>query len=178
MSGTVWRRLPAVVWLFAVWLMLWGSLTPTIVLFGLLVSVGVVAVFRLPPIEGRLTVRPLRLLVLLGYLVVDLVTSSAEIGWQAARYGPNIRAAVIRVPLLSDVEQVIVMAANLCSFGPGKFVLQIDREGGAFYVYGFPARSDAERLRMYDEVMTMQRAVLRAVAPIEEVRALSAGGNP
>jgi multicomponent Na+:H+ antiporter subunit E len=172
MIRAVASRLPVVVWLLAVWLMLWGSLAPAVVLFGLLLSVGVVALFRLPAIRGRLTVRPQWLLLLLGYLVMDLVTSSVEIGWHAARYGRGIRAAVIRVPLLSDVEPVIVLAANLCSFGPGKFVLQIDREGGAFYVYGFPARSPAERGRMYDEVMKLQRIVLRAFAPKDEVRAL------
>lgn len=166
------RRAPAALWLFVVWLMLWGSIAPSVVLFGVLVSVGVVLLFRLPAISAPLRLRPVRLLVLLGYLAADLLTSAVQIGWHALRYGPSIRAAVVRVPVLSDVEPVVVLAANLCSFGPGKFVLQIDRAGGAFYIYGFPARSDAERDRMRVEVMRLQRAVIRAFAPADEVRAL------
>lgn len=178
--ATLWRRLPEVLWLLAVWLMLWGSLEPLIVLYGVVVSVAVVGFFALPLIESKPAIRPLRLTALIGYLAVDLVKSSVQIGWQAIRHGRRIRAAVIRVPLQTDAEAVIVLLANLCSFGPGKVVLQIDRRGGCFYVYGFPARDAAQRERMYDEIMLLQRAVLRAFAPADEVRALRAGsgGSP
>lgn len=168
------RRLPAVLWLLAVWLLLWGALDPATILFGLVVSVCVVVVSRLPSVSMRLPVRPLRLLRLLAHLAVDLVFSATKTGWQAARYGPDIKAAVVRVPALSEVEFINVAVANLCSLLPGQFVLQIDREGGALFVYGFPARTAAERERIRSDMITLQRLVIRAFGPADEVRALAA----
>lgn len=168
-----WRRWPLICWLLLVWIMLWGSLDPGTVLLGVLVAVGVVVLFPLPRLSAPIVLRPLWLVVLAGYLCYELVGSALSVGWYALRRGHRPEAAIIAVPVLSDVDHVIALAANLISLAPGKFVLQIDRDRRLFYVYALDigSRRDAREARR--AVLGLQEKVLRAFAPAGEVRAMA-----
>lgn len=157
------------VWLFAVWVMLWGSLSPLVVLSGLIVAVATLLLFPLPAKTG-IFVRPLHLLRLAGFLVRDLLTAALATGWEILRYGPKVRAAVVAVPVLAETDHVIVAAASLVTLTPDTFVLQIDRQGGIFYVYMLGARSDADVDRGYRQVLELQVRVADALGSREERR--------
>ncbi|SFQ73194.1 multicomponent Na+:H+ antiporter subunit E [Amycolatopsis arida] len=139
-----WVSVGLVLWLVLVWALLWGSADLAVLLAGLVVALAVVLLFPLPT-RSLTLVRPLRLLALAGYVLRDLATSSVRISWEALRYGPAARAAVVAVPVLADRDHLVVAAANLISLTPDSFVLQIDRERGVFYVYLLGVDS-AERL--------------------------------
>ncbi|MQA09746.1 MAG: Na+/H+ antiporter subunit E [Pseudonocardiaceae bacterium] len=160
-------------WLLLVWIMLWGSLDTATVLFGLLVAVGIVLVFPLPRTSGRLTLRPASLLVLVLFLVYELVSSAIIVGWHALRYGKDATSAIIEVPMLSDVDQVIAVSANVISLAPGEFVLQVDRARGIYYVHALGTRSHQHAQRVRRSLLDLQLKVIKAFAPRDEVRALA-----
>jgi multicomponent Na+:H+ antiporter subunit E len=168
------RRWPQVLWLTVVHVLLWGTVSVKIVVGGLLVAVVVTALFPLPLLP-RLPVRPWRLLRLLGFLVMDLVVSGAQVAWETLRYGPRARAGIVAVPLLTRSDRVITLIAGALSLAPGSFVLQIDRRGfdageARWYVYALGLRGpdDADRVRR--QVLSLQRKVIGAFGSPGELR--------
>lgn len=170
-------RLPQLVWLTAVWVLLWGTFSVQSILGGALVAVLVTAGFPLPLIGERLPVRPVRLLRLAGYLAYDLVVSGVKISWETLRYGPRTTAGIVAVPLRTGSVLVTAAVADAVSLAPGTFVLQIDRPGGVCYVYALGVRrpGDAERVRR--EVLALQRRVTAALGSRADIAASTAEGG-
>jgi multicomponent Na+:H+ antiporter subunit E len=162
-------RLPSVVWLTIVWVLLWGTFTPASIVGGVLVALLVTALFRLPLSSERLPVRPVRLLGLLAYLAYDLVVSGAEVSWQALRYGPGARAAIIEVPLLSTSDRVVTVMANALALTPGSMALQIDPDHDVWYVYSLGPRDHGGVQRARRRTLDIQRRVLAALGTPAEV---------
>lgn len=171
-------RLPQLIWLTAVWVLLWGTGSALTVLGGVVVAVLVTAAFPLPPIPGHLSIRPWRLLRLAGYLIVELVVSGVEVSWETLRYGPRATAGIVEVPLLTGSDLVVAAVANAVSLAPGEFVLQIDSRRRVCYVYGLGIRSAEDVARMHRQVLALQRQVVAALGSPDEVSALDepAGG--
>ena len=170
-------RLPQLVWLTAVWVLLWGTFSVKSMVGGVLVAVLVMAMFPLPLISERLRVRPVRLLRLAGYLAYDLGISSVKISWETLRYGPRTTAGIVAVPLRTGSALVAAAVADAVSLAPGTFVLQIDQMRAICYVYALGMRGpdDAERVRR--EVLALQRQVIEALGSRAEIAAMTEGGT-
>ncbi|GAA0535205.1 multisubunit sodium/proton antiporter MrpE subunit [Saccharopolyspora erythraea NRRL 2338] len=167
------RRLPLLLWLTLVWVMLWGTLDAGTVFFGLIVALLVTAVFPMPPITTNIVVRPHRLAHLVLYLAWDLLISTARVAWQAVRYGPNAKAGIVAVTMLTDSDHLTAMVANGVSLAPGKFVMQIDRANRICYVYALGmGEHDAESVRR--DVLSLEAKVVRAVGSPAEVAMVEA----
>ncbi|MFR9731097.1 Na+/H+ antiporter subunit E [Saccharopolyspora sp. MS10] len=166
------RRVPLVLWLTAVWILLWGRLDPGTVLFGLLVALLISVLFPLPPVTTNMVVRPLALLRLIAYLAADLVVSTARVSWQALRHGPRTTAGIVSVTLLTDSDHLTAMVANAVSLAPGKFVLQIDRVRRTCYVYALGMRAGGEDAVRRD-VLGLERRIVRAVGSARELEIVS-----
>lgn len=164
-----WRRLPAVLGLTVVWIGLWGELTPTIVVGGLLVAAAVTVLFPVPLLEP-LPFRPWQVLRLLGYVLLDLVRGAAGVGWQVLRHGPRARAGIVAVPMLTRSGRVASMIAGALALAPGSFVLQLDQRRGVWYVYALGLTSAADAHRVRAQVDTMQRRVIAAFGNTEDLR--------
>ncbi|WP_175412485.1 Na+/H+ antiporter subunit E [Streptomyces sp. TRM64462] len=135
-------HLPTVGWLWLLWVMLWGSYSVPVVVSGLAVAAGVVVLFPLPPLTSRVKWRPLRVLLIIGHTVVDVLASAVAVGWEAVRHGPKTSAALIRVPLRADTDLTVTAVANLTTLTPGTLVLEIDRRERLLYVHALPVRDD------------------------------------
>jgi len=162
-------RLPSVLWLTAVWVLLWGTFTAASIVGGVLVAVLVTALFRMPAATDRLPVRPLRVLGLALFLIWDLAVSGAEVSWQVLRHGPRARGAIMAIPLLSSSDPVITVMANAISLSPGTMALQIDHDHDVWYVYALGPRDRAGVERARRRVLDMQRRVLAALGTPEEL---------
>ncbi|EHR51669.1 multisubunit Na+/H+ antiporter, MnhE subunit [Saccharomonospora marina XMU15] len=156
-------------WLLGVWLLLWGSVAPGTVLTGLLVAASVLLLFPLPTRSLPL-LRPVRLLILVVFVVVDVTESAVRLALEILRSGPGVRSAVVAVPSLSDVDHVVAACAGVISLTPNTFVLQIDREGGVLYVYSLGVRTKRQADRAHDQAIQLQVRVVLAIAPAEEAR--------
>jgi multicomponent Na+:H+ antiporter subunit E len=170
------ERLLRVVWLAVVWVLLWGTFSPWTLVGGVVVAVAVTALFPMPPAPGRMPVRPLRVLGLVGYLVYDLVVSTVEVSWQILRHGPGARGAIVEVPFFSSSDEVVTVMASALSLSPGTAVLQIDPDRGVWYVYVLGPRDLAGVQRARGQVLDMQRRVLAAFGSANEVAEAARSG--
>lgn len=157
------------VWLVGVWLMLWGKVSIQLVVFGVVLALTVLVMYPLPRVRTRMFARPVRLLGLAAYVVVDLLLSALRVSWQSIRHGPKVRAAVIAVPSLSDVDYEIASTANMVSLAPGKFVLQIDRGQGIFYVYALGVSTPASVVRTHNDVVDLQVRVIKVFGSASDI---------
>ncbi len=132
-------------WLLLVWVLLWRSVEPLVLVSGVIVTAAVLLMFPFSPVRSPLLLRPHRLLGLAAYLVWDLVSSGVRVGWDAARY------------------------ANLVSLAPGTFVLHIDRPRGCFYIYALGVYSPDVEPHVHS-AMRMQVRVAKAFGTADEIR--------
>jgi multicomponent Na+:H+ antiporter subunit E len=175
-------RLPRAAWLTLVWVLLWGTFTPQSVLGGVVVALLVTAMFPMPRLFDRLSVRPLRVLGLAAFLLYDLVASSVEVAWQILRHGPDARGAIVAVPLLTTSGRVVTIMANALTLSPGAMALQIDQVQRVWYVYALGPRDGAGAERAWSRTMDIQRRVLAAFGTAEELaearRRIAQAGGP
>ena len=162
------RRLPQVLALAVIWVGLWGVASVKIVLGGLLVGLAVTWLFPMP-ILAALPVRPWPLLRLAGFLLVDLVRSGFSVAWVTLAQGPRARAGIVAVPMLTRSGRVATMIAGALSLAPGSFVLQLDRRRGVWYVYALGLHPVDGPRRVREQVLTLQRRVIAAFGPPDEV---------
>ncbi|SOD65794.1 multisubunit sodium/proton antiporter, MrpE subunit [Streptomyces zhaozhouensis] len=156
------QRANTVLWLWVLWLLLWGGVRPVPLVGGLLVAVGVVALFGLPPVRRPRLRRPLRLLGLIGTLLTELVTSSVLVAWEAVRKGPKVPTGIVEVPLRTDSELLMVSTSLLSLMVPGSLVLEMDRERRLLYIHALPVRGRADAERRRREVAAVERRLTRA----------------
>lgn len=156
-------------WLFVVWVALWGRVTPAVLLSGLVVAPLCLAASRLPAVPLAFRPRPVALLRAVGGFAVDVVKSTAQVGWTVLWRGPATRSAVIEVrlpPTGPATDLAVTVAANRISLVPGTLVVDIDRPSDTFFVYVLDVRSD-------EDVEAARRDAERAVADV-----LAAAGHP
>ncbi|MQA62832.1 MAG: sodium:proton antiporter [Actinophytocola sp.] len=159
------RRWFTAAWLLLVWLALWHAADPATVLFGAIVVVVIVAAFPVAAGEDRFVIRPWWLLVLAGFLLGDVALSAVRVGRDAVLLGFRVRAAIIEVELISGVDHVVTLAANLLTLSPGTFVVDIDRTRGVCYVYVLGVRGDDDLDKVRKLSHRMQRLVLLTFGP-------------
>lgn len=157
------RLLPTVGWLWLLWIVLWGSVGPLVVLGGLLVAVTVVGFFPLPPALPDAVPRPLAIARLLVNLLKSLLWSGGTVAWQVLRHGGKTSAAIIEVPLRVDSDLLITVVAELTTISPGTLVVEIDRRRRRLYVHALPVRDETALARRRDVVRAVERRVARAV---------------
>jgi multicomponent Na+:H+ antiporter subunit E len=163
MNRTLLRRLPALLWLWLLWILLWSTPSPLVVLGGLLVALAVLAASRFPAISPQITVRPLRLLALAVRMTGDLVVSAAAVGWAAVRHGPKVRAAIVEVPLDADTDLLVVLATLLTNVSPGSLVLEIDRHRGVLYVHVLLVAGSREPEEARRQLLDTERRLVAAL---------------
>ncbi|WP_432056596.1 Na+/H+ antiporter subunit E [Streptomyces sp. bgisy022] len=158
------RHLPMVIWLWLLWMLLWGTASAVVVVGGLLVAVGVVLLFPLPAVLPGAVPDPLRLAQLMGHVLTDLVKSGCVVAWQVVRHGRRATFAIIEVPLRLDSDLLIAAVAEFTTMAPGSVVVEIDRARRCLYVHALLPRGSADDIaRRRAEVQALERRVARAV---------------
>ncbi|MCU1537776.1 MAG: hypothetical protein JWP82_2127 [Humibacillus sp.] len=155
------------------WMFLWDRITWGNLVNGVLVGLVVTLAFPLPSIQYSGTLRPWRVLVLIGGFLVDLVRSS----WQVMRLalGPRSpRNAVIEVPLRSRSDFYLTITAELVALVPGSVVIDARRSSSVLYLHLLdvdkPGAIEAQRRH----VLEVEERVVRALGSREEIAALEA----
>ena len=124
-----------VLWLTAVWVGLWGSVSAANVLGGLAVAVLLVGSLSLQPVPRTGDLRPLAALRFVGSFARDLVRASVQVAVLVVHPRRELRQAVVaaRVPGASDA--LLTLLANAISLTPGTLTLEIDRPRSTLYVH-------------------------------------------
>ena len=164
------RRLPLVAWLAVVWVALWGSVTPANVLGGLAVGLLLALALPLTEVQTRAVVRPLALLHLVCFFLVDLVLSSLQVARIVLSPRRPLRQAVIAVPVPGASDSLLTLLANAVSLTPGTLTLEVDRPRSTLSVHVLDVGDDVERARA--DVFEIERLAVLAVGSPECRRAL------
>lgn len=168
------HQLPFLVWLIALWMMLWGQFTWLAFVTGLAAAIFVTRVFRLPPVElsGRIN---------LWYGLVFVVTflgavikGSLIVAWQVLDVRRQPGAAIIAVPLRVDDDVIMAHTAVTASLIPGSLIVDVDRENRTLYLHTIGVRSDADAEHQRRIVLGWEARITRAVGSKEELQELRA----
>jgi multicomponent Na+:H+ antiporter subunit E len=168
-------RVLTVAWLAFAWVLLWGTYTPLTIAGGVLVGLGVTALFPAGPPDRVLPLRPLPLLGLLGFLARDVVVSSLHVTRETILRGPASRGAILELPLLSTSDRVVALLCNAYTLSPGTLVLQVDHVRSRWYIYVLGPRGEAGVERARRQALEVQRRVLAAVGSPEEIARAGVG---
>ncbi|MFD1859257.1 Na+/H+ antiporter subunit E [Aeromicrobium camelliae] len=167
-------RVPVIIALTIIWTMLWGEVSPLNVVGGLLVSTLVVVVFPFPPVNLTATLRPLRLLVLVGRFLYDLVLASFQVAWTAVRPAAPPKSAVIEVHLVSRSDLLQVLSGEFVSLVPGSLLIELDADNGRMWLHvldgSTPERVEAARRK----ARAQEHRVIAAFGSREELEASTA----
>jgi len=153
-----------VLWLTAVWVGLWGSITAANVLGGLAVAVVLVRLFPVPSGGGHGVVRPGALLRFAVRFLADLVMSSVQVTRLVLRPRLVLRQGVVAVTVPGASEGLLTVLGNAISLTPGTLTLDVDRPSSTLYVHALDVGSapdGVDRLRggLQDQAAAAVRAL-------------------
>lgn len=168
----------ATAWLTAVWVLLWGDVSPANVLVGAVVALVVGLVLRMPSVHFSGRVHPVPLVRLLAAFARDLVVASIQVLRLAFRFGRLPHSAVIAVQLRSPVELYLTLTAELTSLVPGSLVVEAHRTTGMLYVHVLDVGIVHGLAAAREQVLANEARVLRALASDAELLAAGLARNP
>jgi multicomponent Na+:H+ antiporter subunit E len=156
------------VWLTAVWVLLWGDITVANAVAGLGVALLVTTVAPLPraPFDGRF--RPWGVVRLVVRFAWDVLVASAQIAWLALR-GRQPRGAVIRVRLRGHADSYLAATAGMTSLVPGSIVVEAHRLTGTLYIHVFDVALAGGLEQAHRTVMAQEERILRAFASDDQL---------
>ena len=165
-----------VLWLTAVWVLLWGNLSVANVLSGLVLGSLVLLVFRLPRLIVGVRVRPWPLLRLVARFLVDVVVASLQVAWRAVPPGRVRRSSVVVVQLRNRNELFVTVIAGMVSLVPGTVVVELDGDAGRLWLHVLGAETREQAFAARDDVLALEQRVLLALAA-DPVTGAAAGGE-
>lgn len=175
--GELWRQWPHLLWLTALWMLLWGQLTILAALTGIAAAVTVTLVFRLPPVRlgGRL--HPWYAVVFVVTFVGALVRGSLVVAGQVLDLRRQPGSAVIGVPLRVDDELILASTAIVSSLIPGSLVLEIDRDEMVIWLHVLGVRGEEDIERNRRETLLWEARIVRAFGSREHRRRIEEGAE-
>lgn len=170
----------AIIALAVIWLVLVGEVNWFTIASGVFLAWWITVVFPLPAVNYHGRLRPFGLVRLAFSTLRDLAVASTILALQAFNPRFRPRAAVVRVPLVSDSDLYQTQTAQLVSIVPGTIVVEVRRSKRILYLHVFDVpdaegAADAVRdaLRVERNVMGgfASRAELEQAARRREERA-------
>lgn len=151
-----------VLWLVAVWCLLWGEFTVGNVVAGTLLGLLVVTVFPLPRLGLEVTVRPWALAVLVGRFLYDLVIASVQVAWLTVR-PQGTRGVVVDLELHGRNPFLQTLTAEMVALVPGTVVVDLVSSTGMLTLHVIEVSSRAEAEAVRRKVLAQEARVLRAL---------------
>ena len=170
MTATV--RLPAlIIWLTIVWAFLWGDFGLANLVAGVAVALFVVLIGRPADVHGmQLTsFHPLSALVFVGYFAVQLVKSNLQVAWIVISPRPDVRTAIVAVPMHVASDGIVTVVANAVTLTPGTLTVDVhesdDGSPPVIYVHVL-AFDDVGSVRA--DVLRLERLAVRAFGTTQQ----------
>lgn len=152
-----WRLTGTLVWLAALWVLLWHDLTVANVLAGLAVGGAVLVFARQPRVvrwsdDERPRVRPVAALRFAAHVVSDLVVANVVVAREVVARRSRINQGVIAVPLRTDSDVATMAVVGVINLSPGTVTIDVVGSPPVVYVHVLhldsieAVRADALRL--------------------------------
>ncbi|MEU5950905.1 Na+/H+ antiporter subunit E [Streptomyces sp. NPDC047525] len=169
--------LSLIAWLTVIWMLLWSGPTWGNLVSGVLVAVALCLVFPLPAVDLALRLRPLGIVRLAGYLVYDMVASSATVTRQALS-GRRRPAAVIAVQLRCRTDLMIAATAVAVSCVPGGALVEVNGATATLYLHMSDADDRDAVRRTRRDVWRLEALVVRAFGTRDEIERVAVDPEP
>ncbi len=168
----IWVQVPFLIWLIALWMLLWGQFTVLAFVTGLVVAIFVTRVFRLPPVSlgGRLNLWHTFTFIVRFLWAVML--GSFSVSAQVWNFRRQPGAAIMAVPLRYADDLIMTHVAVTSSLIPGSLVVETDRVRRILYLHVIGADSAEDVDRMREGVLEWEKRIVRAVGSSAQYRAL------
>ena len=168
----IWVQVPFLLWLIALWMLLWGQFTVLSFVTGLAVAIFVTRVFRLPTVElsGRINIYYAALFVV--QFLGAVVAGALAVAVQVFDFRRQPGSAIIAVPLRYADDLVMTHVSVTSSLIPGSLVVEADRDRRILYLHIIGVRTTADADRQRDGVMRWERRIVRALGSPAQYRAL------
>jgi multicomponent Na+:H+ antiporter subunit E len=157
-------------WLLALWLALWGTITPANVLSGLLVAALVQVLPDPHHVEGRVVVRPLAALHLVAWFAYKVVEASLVVAREVVTRQDRIHTGVVEVPLVGASDGMVTFVANAIGMIPGSLTIEVRRDPPTLFVHALHVDS-VEAVR--GEVHRLEVLAIRAFGSAEALAGLA-----
>ncbi len=167
------NQLALMVWLVVVWMLLWGTWSWANLISGGVVALVVTVLLPLPPVVGGARVHPVGLAVFVGYFLLDLTRSAAQVAWQTIRPGGIHYSAIIQVQMRSDSDLLLTIVAESLTLVPGSVVIDMDRERRMLALHILHVRDLADVESRRAAVLAEEVRVVRAFGSPDEIAALA-----
>lgn len=162
-------------WLTAVWVGLWGSVTWANVLGGLTASGLLLVLLPLPEVPTHRRLRPVALLRFVAFFAAELVKASVTVVVQVLKPRSDLQQAVIAVPVRGVSDRLLTLVANAVSLTPGTLSLEIDRPSSTLYVHVLDVGHGAEGVEeVRRSILRLERLAILALGSQEGLQALDA----
>lgn len=174
---TLRQELPLLVWMMLVWGALWQDFRIGNLIFGLLLSLGLVRVFRLPPVilSGRFNVW--HAAVFAGAFLRDVTWASFEVMYLAVFRGPRTKSAIIAVTLRTESDLLVTFVGHVLTLVPGSYVVEVDRRSSTLYLHVLNVNDQAGVDAARAAVMMIEERLIRMMGTTEELAGLAAQTN-
>jgi multicomponent Na+:H+ antiporter subunit E len=171
---SVWRQLPLLVALVALWLFLWDHIDVLTIVTGILLAIAVTRVLYLPPVllSGRFN--PWRVLLLGLRMMFDVVVASMQVALLAVNPRWTPMNSIISVQLLTRSDFVTTLTAEAITVVPGTVVVDIDRERGLLYLHALGTRTEADLERTHRSVLGTEERIVLAIGTREQAASVRA----
>ena len=131
-------RLVLGVWLLVVWILLWGELSVANVLSGLVVLTVLYLVFPTTrPVLPRRRLRPLALLHLIGYFLVELVLANWSVTRSLFSRRSSVHSGFVDVPLHTEEPGLITLITTMTALTPGSVMVRVQQSPPIVRVHAF-----------------------------------------
>ncbi|GAA1058426.1 hypothetical protein GCM10017608_26590 [Agromyces luteolus] len=170
----VWRQLPLLAALVALWLFLWDHVDVLTVTTGVILAILVTRALYLPPVllSGRFNLW--RGLILGLVMMYDVAVASIQVAARAVQPGWQPMNAIIAVQLLTRSDLVTTLTAEAITVVPGTVVVDIDRERGLLYLHAFGTRTEADLEKARAHVLATEERIVLAIGTHEQAEAVRA----
>ncbi|MFC5754740.1 Na+/H+ antiporter subunit E [Actinomadura rugatobispora] len=176
LSVRVGRRViqfPLVIWLTVIWLLMGDRFSIANALSGLLLAIGLVVVFPLPPIDPGLRFHPWGFACFATRFGLDLLRSAGPLTWQA--FGTAERGivnSVLGVTLRTRSDLILTVTAIALSAVPGTLVLDVRRETSTLFLHVLGGSDERAVAKARSDVLALERRVVRAFGTRADRRAV------
>ncbi|WP_149956145.1 Na+/H+ antiporter subunit E [Zafaria cholistanensis] len=157
-----------------VWGALWQDFSAGNLVFGFLLALVVVNVFRLPPVElsGRFNVW--RAVVFAVGFLGKVVLASFQVFALAVVRGPRVRSAVVGVRLRTGDDLMVTAVGHVLTLIPGSFVVEVDRGNSTLYLHVLDVNTHAQVERVRRHVLDLEARLVRVMGTREEMARVDA----
>lgn len=168
----VWRQVPLLLGLVALWIFLWDHVDVLTVVTGIALAIAVTRALYLPPVllSGRFN--PWRGLLLGLRMMFDVVVASIQVALKAVWPTWQPMNSIIHVQLLTRSDLVTTLTAEAISVVPGTVVMDIDRERGLLYLHALGTRTSEDIDRARERVLATEERIVLAIGTRAQARAV------